>query len=198
MNNDRGYHHGDLRNALLDVTRELVRERGPRGFSVSEAARRAGVSPSAPYRHFPDRDAMLAGAAQAGFVELERRFSTLVPEQSLVDWAMLIAVEYLGFAREDPARFEVMFSHGIAKEDHADLLSQTYRVQERLEVALEPHLLADELTHRAAELWALSHGLAELVIGRNMEHVLPCVSAEGIARSAAMAWARGVPHASGR
>lgn len=188
---ERGYHHGDLRNALLAATTELVRERGARGFSVSEAARRVGVSSSAPYRHFPDRDAMLAAAALAGFIELEDRFASLPTLQAFGDAAALIATEYLRFAREDPARFEVMFAHGIDKTQHHDLLQQTFRVQERFEAALSRHLPPAETTRRAAELWSLAHGVAALAIGGNVQHVLPDAQISGLADSTARTWAHG-------
>ncbi|QPZ40068.1 TetR/AcrR family transcriptional regulator [Paramicrobacterium chengjingii] len=189
---ERGYHHGDLRNALLAATTELVRERGARGFSVSEAARRVGVSSSAPYRHFLDRDAMLAAAALTGFLELEKRFTSMPVMQAFDDTAALIAIEYLRFAREDPARFEVMFAHGIDKTHHSDLLQQTFKVQERLEAALSRHLPPAETTRRAAELWSLAHGVTALAIGGNVQHVLPKTQITDLADSTARAWARGV------
>ncbi|GAA3717373.1 TetR/AcrR family transcriptional regulator [Streptomyces tremellae] len=134
----RGYHHGDLRRALLRATVELARERGARGFSASEAARRVGVPISAPYRHFADRDAMLAAAAPAGFRDLESRFAELPCAPAFGDWTAQIAVAYLRFAQEDPARFEVMFAGGFDKSAHDDLTRQANRIQERLEAALGP------------------------------------------------------------
>lgn len=193
MMSERGYHHGDLRNALLVATMELVRERGARGFSVAEAARRVGVSSSAPYRHFPDRDAMLAAAALTGFIELEERFASLPVLQAFADTAAQIATEYLRFAREDPARFEVMFAHGIDKAEHNDLLRQTFRVQERFEATLSRYLRPTETTRRSAELWSLAHGVADLAIGGNVQHVLPDAHISELADSTARAWARGVP-----
>lgn len=189
---ERGYHHGDLRNALLATTTELVRERGARGFSVSEAARRVGVSSSAPYRHFHDRDAMLAAAALAGFIELEDRFENLPARDTFVDTAALMATEYLRFAREDPARFEVMFAHGIDKAQHSDLLRQTMRVQERFETTLSRYLPVVETTRCAAELWALAHGIAALANEGNVQHILPDTQISGLADSTARAWARGI------
>ncbi|WP_150461787.1 TetR/AcrR family transcriptional regulator [Nesterenkonia ebinurensis] len=192
MMSERGYHHGDLRNALLVATTELVREHGARGFSVSEAARRVGVSSSAPYRHFPDRDAMLAAAALTGFRELEERFASLPALKAFTDTAAQIATEYLRFAREDPARFEVMFAHGIDKTKHQDLLRQTFRVQERFEATLSRCLRSAETTPRAAELWSLAHGVAALATGGNVQHILPEARISALADSTARAWARGV------
>lgn len=189
---ERSYHHGDLYNALLAATTELVRERGARGFSVSEVARRVGVSSSAPYRHFSDREAMLAAAALTGFMELENRFVRLPTLQAFADTAALIATEYLGFAREDPARFEVMFAHGIDKSQHDDLLQQTFKVQERFEATLSRHLSPAETPRRAAELWSLAHGVAALANGGNVQHILPDAQTSSLADSTARAWARGI------
>ncbi|MFE7114709.1 TetR/AcrR family transcriptional regulator [Streptomyces sp. NPDC057654] len=185
------YHHGDLRNALLQATRELVRERGARGFSVSEAARRAGVSISAPYRHFADRDAMLAATAARAFAELETDFAMLALKAPLPECAAQIAVAYVAFARQDPARFEVMFASGIDKASHPELLEQARRVQERLEAALQPHVPREEVVGRAAELWAIAHGVASLTLGGNLRHVVDSSCIDMVAASAAHAWASG-------
>ena len=69
----RGYHHGNLREALVAAALELIAEKGPAGFTFAEAARAAGVSPAAPYRHFRDREALLADIARRGFERLHRR-----------------------------------------------------------------------------------------------------------------------------
>ena len=63
----KGYHHGNLREALVNATLELIESRGPLGFTLSEAARLAGVSPAAPYRHFSGRDELIAEVARQGF-----------------------------------------------------------------------------------------------------------------------------------
>ena len=185
------YHHGDLKNALLEATVELVRERGARGFSVSEAARRAGVSLAAPYRHFADRDAMLAAAAQRAFTELESRFTALALEATLADRAAQIAVAYVAFAREDPARFEVLFASGIDKASHPELLDRTCRIQTRLEAALSPYVPRAEVVDRAAELWSIAHGVAALTVGGNLHHVVESARIDTVAASAARAWASG-------
>ena len=63
----RGYHHGNLKEALIRAALELIAQKGPAGFTFAEAARWAGVSPAAPYRHFRDRDELLADVARRGF-----------------------------------------------------------------------------------------------------------------------------------
>ncbi|WP_051871344.1 TetR/AcrR family transcriptional regulator [Streptomyces sclerotialus] len=186
-----GYHHGDLRNALLAATMELVRERGARGFSVAEAARRAGVSSAAPYRHFPDRDAMLAAAARAGFLALEQRCAGLDLEPGLAARAAQIAAAYVVFAQEDPARFEVMFAAGLDKSAHPELLRQTERVQALLKAALAPFTNEELPAERAAELWSIAHGVAALAVGGGLGHVVRETRPEAVAARAAHSWATG-------
>ena len=70
------YHHGNLREALIQAARELIKEKGPAGFTFADAARSAGVSPAAPYRHFRDREALLADVAREGFGRFEAMLST--------------------------------------------------------------------------------------------------------------------------
>jgi AcrR family transcriptional regulator len=188
----RTYHHGDLRNALLMAAMELVRERGTRGFSVIEAARRAGVSPSAPYRHFADRDALLAAAALNGFRELSAELDELPDDETLGDGAARIAVHYLRFAREDHARFQVMFAAGIDKAAHGELVEEAARPQRRLTALLVAHGLGSEAPLRGAELWALAHGVAALVVEGGLAHVVGEHRFEDVAANAARAWAAGV------
>ena len=71
----RGYHHGNLREALIEAALSLIAEKGPSGFSFADAARSAGVSSAPPYRHFRDREALLADAARLGFELFEKRLS---------------------------------------------------------------------------------------------------------------------------
>ncbi|MFG7943170.1 TetR/AcrR family transcriptional regulator [Streptomyces cacaoi] len=185
----RTYHHGDLRNALLDATIELVRERGAKGFSVSEAARRAGVSSSAPYRHFADRDALLAAAAQQAFGELEASFAELSLGETLAARAAQIVVAYVAFARADPARFEIMFASGIDKSSHSELLETTRHTQDRLEAALSPFIPQAELVDRAAQLWSIAHGVAALTVSGNLHHVVDSAHVDTLAADAARTWA---------
>src|SRR5207253_7714818 len=72
----RGYHHGNLREALIRAALELIAAKGPGGFTFAEAARSAGVSPAAPYRHFRDRDALLADVAREGFARFAAMLET--------------------------------------------------------------------------------------------------------------------------
>ena len=182
------YHHGDLRNALLEATIELVRERGARGFSVSEAARRAGVSITAPYRHFADREAMLAAVALRGFTELEEAFVRCA-EPDPTERLVALADRYVAFARADPALFEVMFASGIDKDDHPDVLAQAYRVQELLLQAVG-QVAPEDRERRAAEFWSIAHGVAALATEDRLRYLTTGVAS--LAGTAVRAWSTGL------
>jgi AcrR family transcriptional regulator len=117
----RAYHHGDLRTALVVATLELVAENGVQGFSVAEAARRTGVSISAPYRHFADRDALLAAAAVRGHEELLARFRAAIAAQATpAEQAAAISAAYVRFAAERRPMFELLFGAGLDKHRYPD------------------------------------------------------------------------------
>lgn len=188
------YHHGDLRAALIEVTAQLVREKGTRGFSVSEAARRAGVSIAAPYRHFADRDALLAAVAARGFAELQDVLDAMAAPEDPVERAVAIAEAYVGFALVDAARFEVMFAGGIDKDRHAELLECAGRLQSRLEDSLR-ELVGDDqagLVRRAAELWSIAHGVAALLVENRLIHVVGTAGRHAVVAGAVRAWAIGL------
>ena len=101
----RGYHHGNLREALVEAALRLITEKGPAGFTIAEAARLAGVSPAAPYRHFRDAEALLAEVALRGF----ERFSAALTAAGNANRADSVrafeamGAAYLTFARREPA-----------------------------------------------------------------------------------------------
>ena len=188
------YHHGDLRSALVEVTAQLVREKGAHGFSVSEAARRAGVSIAAPYRHFEDREALLAAVATKGFAEMQEALDGIADPGDPIERAVAITEAYVDFARADTARFDVMFAAEIDKERHPELLECAGRVQSRLEDALR-ELVGDDpagLVRRAAELWSIAHGVAVLLVEHRLAHVVGPGMVDTVAAGAVRAWARGL------
>ena len=121
------YHHGDLRRVLIDAALQLVSEGGADAVSVREAARRAGVSPGAPFRHFPSRDALIQAVAE----EAQRRFRAEI-EQALTEARAddplgrfrCIGLAYLRWAICNPTHFEVISSRRLFDHDHADGVSQ--------------------------------------------------------------------------
>ncbi len=166
----RGYHHGNLRAALIEATLHLIAEAGPQGFTLAEAAKRAGVSPAAPYRHFTGRDDLLAAVALEGF----GLFADLL-EQA---WdggrpTPLRALEavgraYLEFARAQPGHYVAMFESGVPPGATPDLAAEAERARRVLLEAAEalsarlPPGRRPPPSMFAAHVWALSHGVVEL------------------------------------
>jgi AcrR family transcriptional regulator len=110
----RGYHHGNLKGSLVEAARRLIAERGPAGFTLSDAAKLAGVSPAAPYRHFKDRQALLREVARQGFGELGQRLGAAAGGGG-ADGFLAMGKAYLAFAREEPAFYAAMFNTGTAE-----------------------------------------------------------------------------------
>ena len=119
----RGYHHGNLKEALIRAALELIAEKGPAGFTFAEAARWAGVSPAAPYRHFRDRDELLADVARRGF----DRFETVLAaawdggRPDVFTAFDRVGKAYLHFAKTEPAYYSAMFEAGIPPEANPEL-----------------------------------------------------------------------------
>jgi AcrR family transcriptional regulator len=166
----RGYHHGNLREALIEATLALIAEKGPAGFTVAEAARLAGVSPAAPYRHFRDAEALLAEVALRGF---ERFSAALAQAWNDGKPNALAAFEnvgraYLTFARREPAFYAAMFETRIAFDAYPPLQAASDRAfgilrdaAERLTATL-PKANRPPALMIALHVWSLSHGIASL------------------------------------
>ena len=120
------YHHGDLRRVLIEAALQLVSEGGMDAVSVREAARRAGVSPGAPFRHFPSRDALIqavAEEAQRRFrAEIETALAAAPPGDPLGRFRCL-GLAYLRWAMRNPTHFEVISSRRLFDHDHAAAIS---------------------------------------------------------------------------
>jgi AcrR family transcriptional regulator len=116
------YHHGDLRTALVNAAVELIAERGVRGFSLAEASRRVGVTVAAPYRHFADRDELLAAVAVRSLEVFAAMLAAEAgadddPEQQLA----AMARAYVRFAADQRPLFETLFSAGLDKSRYPEL-----------------------------------------------------------------------------
>src|SRR3954469_4748011 len=113
---ERGYHHGNLKEALLQAALGLIAEKGAAGFTFADAARMAGVSPAAPYRHFRDRDELLSSIAQRGFEKFEPPLNA-AGDDGRPDTPTALGgggKAYLKFAREEPSFYSAMFESGLA------------------------------------------------------------------------------------
>ena len=167
----RSYHHGNLREALISAALDLIAQKGPAGFTFAEAARAAGVSPAAPYRHFRDRDALMADVAQRGFQHFERRLAAAWDEGRPSPFAAFerLGGAYLAFAREEPAYFSAMFEAGVPLTEHRELQEAGDRAFAVLRHACEAVVSAipagvqrPPALMMALHIWSLSHGIASL------------------------------------
>jgi len=204
----RGYHHGNLREALIEAALTLISEKGPAGFSFAEAARAAGVSPAAPYRHFRDRDALMADVAQRGFVAfaaaLDKAWDDGRPDPRAAFERLGRA--YLDFARREPALYSAMFEAGLSVANHPELRESGERAFGVLRQACE----AVAATHpgpkrppalmMALHIWSLSHGIAALFArGDDARRPIP-MSPEELLEAATLIYLEGlgIPRAHGR
>jgi AcrR family transcriptional regulator len=166
----RGYHHGNLRQALVDAALELIAERGPMGFTLSEAAKVAGVTPAAVYRHFDGREALIAEAALQGYAIFADLMEFAYDDGRPTALAAFEATgrAYLAFARKYPGHYVAMFESGLSVNASPDLARAAERargVLERSAMALAAHIPPEKRPPAAmvsAHVWALSHGVVEL------------------------------------
>lgn len=166
----RGYHHGNLKQALVEATLALIEEKGPTGFTVAEAAKRAGVTPAAVYRHFDGREKLIAECALQG----HRIFGDLMEHAYAGGHpTALKAFEatgraYLAFARKFPGHYMAMFESGVNLQSNPDLAAAADRSRGVLEQAAMklseniPEAKRPPAKMFSSHIWAMSHGVVEL------------------------------------
>ena len=202
----RGYHHGNLKEALVRAALELIAEKGPAGFTFADAARWAGVSPAAPYRHFRDRDELLADVARRGFelfsAALTKAWDEGRPE--LMKAFDRLGRAYLDFARQQPAYYSAMFEAGVALDTDPQLRAASEAAfavlrgaAEKL-VALMPPQGRPPALMVALHVWSMTHGIASL-FGRGdaARRALP-MPPEELLEAAMLIYLRGLGLTGGR
>jgi AcrR family transcriptional regulator len=166
----RGYHHGNLRQALVEGALALIAEKGPTGFTLSEAAKQADVTPAAVYRHFDGRDQLIAEVARQGYdifaALLEYAYNDGKP--SALSAFEATGRAYLAFARKYPGHYMAMFESGLSFNAYPDLalVAQKARdVLERAAASLSEQMPPEKrppATMFSAHVLAMSHGVVEL------------------------------------
>jgi AcrR family transcriptional regulator len=168
---ERGYHHGNLREALLQAALDLIGQKGAAGFTFADAARMAGVSPAAPYRHFRDRDELLSSIAQRGFEQFEAALSEAWDDgrPDTITAFERVGKAYLDFARDQPALYSAMFESGIPIDMNPTLMAAGERAfaviraaAERLAALAPPGVPRPPAMMMALHIWSMSHGVASL------------------------------------
>ncbi len=166
----RGYHHGNLKEALVRAALELIAEKGPAGFTFADAARWAGVSPAAPYRHYRDRDALLADVARRGFElfagALAKAWGDGGPD--VLSAFGRLGMAYLHFAEREPAYYSAMFEAGVPLDadpllrEAGERAFAVLRAAAEKLVALMPARGRPPALMVALHIWAMTHGIASL------------------------------------
>lgn len=164
------YHHGDLRRGLIEAALRLAKEKGARAISLSEAATLLGVSAAAPYRHFADKEALLAAAAEHAFIEFRtamrsRRLST----DDVIEGVMRQGEAYVHFGQKHPEQLDLMFSmhftclhEGLVSAAAAAFQELLDGVEALVAIGALPRAQVERAAH---QLWFLAHGAATIASG---------------------------------
>ncbi len=157
------YHHGDLRSALVSAALDLLEEGDIEKISLRAVARRAGVSAMAPYRHYPDKEALLAAVAQKGFDRLKEALA-LADSAAPSNRALLAqGLAYVLYALENQILFRLMFGPP-RRTDHCDLRASSQTAFSVLMQRVAQETSPDKLQARVLGYWSLVHGLAMLIL----------------------------------
>src|SRR5215469_8159593 len=177
------YHHGNLREALLKAALRLISEVGPTAFTLREVARRAGVSHNAPYRHFRDRDELMAAVSTQGYAELKQAMLDAdKQERDALARLKAAGLAYVKFALRRPEHFTVMFDAPSSKPSEklcfnpskmkikypeaAEAAEQSFRTLMNFVLACQQEgvLPAGDTKALALLAWSMVHGIAKLAI----------------------------------
>jgi AcrR family transcriptional regulator len=185
------YHHGELREALIGATRQLLEERGAENFTLADACRVAGVTTAAPYRHFRGKQEILEEIASRGFDELRKRSMAAVAEKGEGTLEAIVAMgrAYVAFAVDETAVFRLMFGqqpslkhadrvHDTGEDCFANLIDQIALYCKRNKVRGDPQEIA-------LRLWTFVHGAASLLIDGDYEGVAPQIDVDRLIAAAA-------------
>jgi AcrR family transcriptional regulator len=166
----RPYHHGNLREALLQGALRVIAEAGPEAFTLREVARRAGVSHNAPYRHFRDKQALLAAVATEGFRELTQAMLEAGEKKSgALDKLKQSGLAYVAFAIRRPQHFTVMFDAPVSRSKDAEYVQASQESFKALMTFIRNcqdagQLPPEKTLERALTAWSLVHGIAKLAV----------------------------------
>ena len=168
------YHHGNLREVLLQAAIQSIAELGPAGFTLREVARRAGVSHNAPYRHFQDKEDLLAAVATEGFRELTRAMlDSVKPKSDARERLKCAGLAYVEFALRRPEHFTVMFDAPVSKSRSSKLAEISQQAFATLVNFVksgqeEGQLPPGDSLPLALLAWSMVHGISKLAVARRL------------------------------
>ena len=171
----RGYHHGSLKDALLEAAGALLAQRGPAGFTLADAATLVGVPAAAPYRHFTDRTARLGELARRGFETFGDKLLAAWDEGRPDAGQALrrMGAAYLAFARAEPGLYGAMFGHvaALAAPEAGHAADRALEILHKAAVGIlrQRGALEAGATQLALEIWSMSHGVAQLALAGHLD-----------------------------
>jgi AcrR family transcriptional regulator len=173
------YHHGELREALIRATRQLVEQRGAENFTLADACRVAGVTTAAPYRHFRGKQEILEEIASRGFEELGNRTTAILAEkgEGTLEGIVAMGQAYVAFAVEETAVFRLMFGQQPSLKKAKHVLGAAHTCFAKLidQVALycSRNKVRGDAQQIALRLWTFVHGAASLLIDQDYDAIAP-------------------------
>lgn len=196
---NNNYHHGDLRNALIIAAAELIEESGSLDFAMIDAARRAGVSSAAPYRHFKDKDALLSAVTELAFWSLKEYAHRSQQDQEPGTAASIIAAGkcYIRFVTDHPQFYDLMWGdqglRSLEQEQQALKNSGFYMLVDLIRTWCERHQQTqqDEL-EVAVKLWAMAHGLSGLALNGHIGKFIEDVDVYSLLESSTLTFLEGL------
>ena len=176
----KGYHHGDLREALIAATDEILREKGVEGFSLRAAARRAGVTPGAPAHHFGNASGLLTEVAVLAYLELDTYLTRALRENtSAIGQARALAAAYVNFALDYPGRFRLMFRKDLVNRENPEYKEASWQALVKFAVVTAKlngwpveELLEKKDYSAVIGAWSLAHGIAQLALEEKFNTIL--------------------------
>lgn len=168
---EKSYHHGDLRRAILDAAERRLIENGIEAVTIRACARDAGVSPAAPIHHFGSLKGLLSALAARGFEQLVARLDDDLATRTESGPSLLVGA-YVAFAVTSPKLFDLMWREDVMDPDDGDLSRARRKALERLKAHVTPTEACDNAHIRAIRAWSLAHGLATLLVHGRMQKAL--------------------------
>jgi AcrR family transcriptional regulator len=185
------YHHGELREALIRATRQLVEQRGAENFTLADACRVAGVTTAAPYRHFRGKQEILEEIASRGFEELGNRTTAILAEkgEGTLEGIVAMGQAYIAFAVEETAVFRLMFGQQPSLKKAEHVLEATHTCFSKLigQVALycKRNKVRGDAQQIALRVWTFVHGAASLLIDEDYDAISPNIDVNQLVAGAA-------------